>query len=156
MGVLILAAIFGVVAIRELVGLVVRRFNGPQAILWRNLSAWVLYALLALWLAPNFNVNLSGLLVGGAIIGVVVATAAQASLGNFFAGLVLMMAQPYRVGTAVRLRSSLVGGAEYEGTVIDQGALYTTLRGADGEILKLPNTAIVSAALEIGSPPLQA
>src|SRR5439155_16348612 len=140
--VLILAAIFGVVAIRELVGLVVRRFNGPQAILWRNLSAWVLYALLALWLAPNFNVNLSGLLVGGAIIGVVVATAAQASLGNFFAGLILMFGRPFRVGGSIRVRGSIAGGAVFEGTVIDMGALYTTLKTAGGETLKLPNSGV--------------
>jgi hypothetical protein len=155
-GVLILAAVLGIIAIRDLVGLVVQRFHGPQAVIWRNLSAWIMYGLLALWLASVQGVNLSGLLVGGAILGVIVATAAQSSLGNFFAGLVLMVAQPYRVGAAVRLRSALVGGAEYEGTVIDQGALYTTLRGADGEILKLPNTAVVTSALVLGGAPLQA
>src|SRR5438105_2812316 len=156
-GALVLAAGLGVVAIRDLVNLIVERFHGPQAVIWRNLSAWILYGLLALWLAStNPRFNLSGLLVGGAILGVIVATAAQSSLGNFFAGLVLMVAQPYRVGAAVRLRSSLVGGSEYEGTVIDQGALYTTLRGVDGEIVKLPNSAVVASALVIGAAPLQA
>jgi hypothetical protein len=155
-GAFILAAVLGVVAIRDLVGLVVQRFHGPQAVLWRNLSTWILYALLALWLASVRGVNLSGLLVGGAILGVVVATASQSSLGNFFSGLVLMVAQPYRVGAAIRLRSALVGGAEYEGTVIDQGALYTTLRGIDGETLKLPNTVVVTSALVMGGAPLRA
>ena len=155
-GGLILAAILGTIAIREVVSLVVERFHGPQAVMWRNLSTWTLYGLLALWLASSQGVNLSGLLVGGAILGVIVATAAQSSLGNFFAGLVLMAAQPYRVGGAVRLRSSLVGGSEYEGTVIDQGALYTTLRGVDGEIVKLPNIAVVASALVLGAAPLQA
>jgi hypothetical protein len=155
-GVLIVAGVFGMVAIRDLVGLVVRRFHGPQAVIWRNLSAWVLYALLALWLATNYGLDLSGLLLGGAVVGVVVGTASQTSLGNFFAGLVLMLARPFNVGTAVRLRSALVGGVEYEGTVIDQGALYTTLRGSNGEILKLPNSAVVTSALVLGAPPLQA
>jgi Mechanosensitive ion channel len=155
-GVLVVAALLGVVAIRDLVNLVVSRFHGPQAVIWRNFTAWTLYGLLALWLASTQSVNLSGLLVGGAIVGVVVATASQSSLGNFFAGLILMVAQPYRVGAAVRLRSAQVGGAEYEGTVIDQGALYTTLRGSSGEILKLPNSAVVTSALVLGTPPLQA
>ena len=155
-GVVIVAAVLGMVAIREVVGLVARRFHGPQAVIWRNLSAWILYALLALWLASAQGLDLSGLLLGGAVVGVVVGTASQTSLGNFFAGLVLMVAQPYRVGAAVRLRSALVGGAEYEGTVIDQGALYTTLRGSGGEIVKLPNSAVVTSALVLGAPPLQA
>jgi hypothetical protein len=154
-GLQIVAAVLGVIAIRDLVGLVVRRFQGPQAVVWRNLSTWTLYALLALWLLSQ-GVNLSGLLVGGAIFGVVVASASQSSLGNFFAGLVLMVSQPYRVGAAIRLRSALVGGAEYEGTVIDQGALYTTLRGSGGEIVRLPNSAVVTSALVLGAPPLQA
>lgn len=102
-GVLILSALLGMVAIRELVGLVVQRFQGQQAVIWRNVSAWVLYALLALWLATTFGLDLSGLLLGGAIVGVIVGTAAQTSLGNFFAGLVLMVAQPYRVGAAIRI-----------------------------------------------------
>ena len=37
--------------------------------------------------ASELGVNLSGLLVGGAILGVIVASASQASLGNFFSGL---------------------------------------------------------------------
>jgi len=151
-GVLILSALLGMVAIRELVGLVVQRFQGQQAVIWRNVSAWVLYALLALWLATTFGLDLSGLLLGGAIVGVIVGTAAQTSLGNFFAGLVLMVAQPYRVGAAIRI----MGATQYEGTVIDQGALYTTLRGSDGEIVKLPNSAVVTSALVLGAPPLQA
>jgi hypothetical protein len=155
-GVLILALVLGMVAIRELVALVVRRFHGPQAVIWRNLSAWILYALLALSLAASFRLNLSGFLVGGAIVGVVVATASQSSLGNFFAGLVLMLAQPYHVGAAVRLRSVAGGGVEYEGTIVDQGALYTTLRGPGGETVKLPNSAVVTSALVLGAPPLQA
>jgi hypothetical protein len=155
LGIFILATVLGTMCIRETVMLIVSRFHGQAAVLWRNLSTWILYALLALWLASTFGVNLSGLLVGGAILGVVIATASQASLGNFFAGLILMLSQPYRVGASIRLRSALVGGAEYEGTVIDQGALYTTLRGSGGEILKLPNSAVVTSALVVGAPPLQ-
>src|SRR5207249_12285618 len=34
-GVVIVAAVLGMVAIREVVGLVARRFHGPQAVIWR-------------------------------------------------------------------------------------------------------------------------
>lgn len=155
-GVFVFASVLGTIAIRDVVMLVVRRFRGQSAVLWRNLSVWILYALLALWLAAAFGVDISGLLVGGAILGVIVATAAQASLGNFFAGLVLMLSQPFRVGSAIRLRSAQIAAVEYEGTVIDQGALYTTLRGSGGEIVKLPNTVVVTSSLVLGAPPLQA
>jgi small-conductance mechanosensitive channel len=156
LGLLVVALGLGATAIREISGAVFRSMDRQAAVVWRNLSSWTLYALLGLLIASALGVNLSGLLVGGAILGVIVATASQASLGNFFAGLVLMFGRPYRVGGSIRIRGSLAGGAEFEGTVIDMGALYTTLRTAGGEILKLPNSGVVTSALVIGEVPLQA
>lgn len=132
------------------------RCLAPQAsIATRNLSSWSLYALLVLWIVSGFGLDLSALLVGGAILGVVVASASQASLGNLCSGLVLMLGRPYQVGAGIRLRSSLVGAAEYEGTVRDVHPLYTTLRSANGELLHLPNSAVATSALVVGRPPLQ-
>jgi small-conductance mechanosensitive channel len=154
--VLLAATLAGTVAIRDGVSSIVRRLDAQASVLWRNLTTWTLYGLLGLWLASDFGVNLSGLLLGGAILGIVVATASQASLGNFFAGLLLMLDRPFRVGGALRVRGPALGGAEYEGTVLDAGALHTTLLTASGEILKLPNSAVVTSALVLGEAPLQA
>src|SRR5581483_6115094 len=134
-------AALGVAAIRSLLAAAFSEVRGQAILVWRNLTAWTLYALLALEVAAGFGINLSGLLVGGAIVGVVLASVSQASLGNFFAGLVLMLARPFCVGDTVRLRTSLVGGVEFEGTVVDSRALYTTLLTADGELLRIPNSA---------------
>jgi small-conductance mechanosensitive channel len=155
-GVLAAAALVGSVAIRDGVGLLTHGLEPQAAVTIRNLGTWTLYAVLAVAMASALGFNLSGLLVGGAILGVIVAAASQASLGNFFAGLVLMLGRPYRVGTALRLRGPNLAGAEYEGTVVDMGALYTTLTTAAGEVLKLPNSAVVTSALVLGEAPLQA
>jgi small-conductance mechanosensitive channel len=156
LGLLAVAVGLGATAVREVVNTVFRSMERQAAVVWRNLSSWTLYALLGLLIASALGVNLSGLLVGGAILGVIVATASQASLGNFFAGLVLMFGRPYRVGGSIRLRGSIAGGVEFEGTVVDMGALYTTLRTATGETLKLPNSGVVTSALVMGEAPLQA
>jgi small-conductance mechanosensitive channel len=154
---LVVAIGLGATAVREVVNAIFRTVDRQGAVVWRNLSSWTLYALVGLMIASALNVNLSGLLVGGAIIGVIVATASQASLGNFFAGLVLMLVRPYQVGAAIRLRGPLsAGGPDFEGTVVDMGALYTTLRTAPGDVLKLPNSSVVSSALRMGEAPLQA
>jgi small-conductance mechanosensitive channel len=155
-GLLAVAVGLGATAVREIINAIFRSMDRQAAVIWRNLSTWTLYALLALMIASALGVNLSGLLVGGAIVGVIVATASQASLGNFFAGLVLMFGRPYRVGGSIRVRGSIAGGVVFEGTVIDMGALYTTLRTAGGETLKLPNSGVVNSALEMGDAPLQA
>jgi Mechanosensitive ion channel, beta-domain len=156
LGLLAVAAALGMTVVRDLITAVFRGTDRQAAVMWRNLTSWTLYALLGLLIASALGVNLSGFLVGGAILGVIVATASQASLGNFFAGLVLMFARPYQVGASIRLRGSIAGGAEFEGTVVDMGALYTTLRTATGETLKLPNSGVVTSALVMGEAPLQA
>lgn len=153
---LAVAVALGAMVVRDVVSAVFRRTDRQAVVMWRNLTSWTLYGLLGLLIASALGVNLSGFLVGGAILGVIVATASQASLGNFFAGLVLMFARPYRVGDSIRLRGPIGGSVEFEGTVVDMGALYTTLRTATGETLKLPNSGVVTSALVMGEAPLQA
>lgn len=155
-GALAVAALVGAFAIRNGVGALTHGLDLQATVMIRNLSTWTLYVLLGIWMASAAGVNLSGLLLGGAILGVIVAAASQASLGNFFAGLVLMMGRPYRVGASMRLRGPSLGGTEFEGTIVDMGALYTTLTTAAGEVLKLPNSAIITSALILGEAPLQA
>ncbi len=156
LGIVGVAALAGAQAIREGVAAITRSLEREAGVVLRNLSTWVLSILLVLWIASTVGVNLSGLLLGGAVVGVVVATASQASLGNFFAGVVLMVARPYRVGSPLRLRGAALGNAEYEGTVVDLGALYTTLVTASGETLRLPNSIVMSSAMVTGEAPLQA
>lgn len=150
------AALAGVIAVRSGVAAITIGLEPQAGVLWRNLTSWTLYVLLGLWLASALGLDISGLLVGGAILGVVVATASQASLGNFFAGLLLMLGRPYRVGSAVRLRGPDLGGEACAGTVTDIGALYTTLVTGGGEVLKVPNRAVVTSTLTVGEAPVQA
>jgi hypothetical protein len=154
--VLAAAALAAAVAIQGGVGLLIRGLERQSSVMVRNLATWTLYLLLGLWIMSAAGLDLSGLLLGGALVGVVVAAASQASLGNFFAGLLLLFSRPYRVGAAVRLRGPALAGGEYEGTVLDMGALYTTLVTASGELLKLPNSAVITSALVLGEAPLQA
>lgn len=154
--VLAAAALAGAFAIRNGVEAITHGLDRQATMTIRNLGTWTLYLLLGLAMASAAGLDLSGLLVGGAILGVIVATASQASLGNFFAGLVLMLGRPYRVGATVRMRGPNLGAVEYEGLVVDMGALYTTLATAAGETLKLPNSAVVTSALVLGEAPLQA
>ena len=73
------------------------------------------------------------LAVGGAITAVVFGLAAQQTLGNLIAGVVLIAARPFRIGDRVRLQGGGLAG-QIEGTVASLGLLYVTLaqrRGLD-------------------------
>lgn len=85
------------------------------------------------------------LAVGGAATAVVVGLAAQATIGNLFAGLLLLSVQPFRVGDRVRLQAGSLAG-QVEGTVSQLGLLYVTLTHGEDVIL-VPNNAVMSAAI---------
>lgn len=95
------------------------------------------------------DVDLQGLLLGGALTGVVVGIAAQQTLGNFFAGMVLLMVRPFTLGDHVVLRSSPLGG-EYEGTVTDMSLFYVRMLTKRGPVV-LPNAGVLAAAVGPGA-----
>jgi small-conductance mechanosensitive channel len=85
------------------------------------------------------------LLVGGAVTGVLIGIAAQQSLGNVFAGLVLLFASPFRVGDRVRFRSGALSG-QIEGVVVDLSLTYVRLETDEGRV-QLPNSQVLAAAV---------
>jgi small conductance mechanosensitive channel len=87
----------------------------------------------------------SSIVAGSAFTAVIIGLAAQQTLGNVFAGMVLLSARPFRVGERVRFQAGAVGG-QLEGVVSSLGLLYTTLaQGADR--VQVPNNVVLAAAV---------
>ncbi|MCW1299415.1 MAG: mechanosensitive ion channel family protein, partial [Candidatus Parvarchaeum sp.] len=51
----------------------------------------------------SFKIGLTSILLGGGFVGVVVGLAAQASLSNFFSGIVLLFSRPFNIGDRITL-----------------------------------------------------
>jgi small-conductance mechanosensitive channel len=92
-----------------------------------------------------FKVPVGQLVVGGALTTILIGIAAQQSLSNIFAGIVLLLSRPFNVGDAVRLRSGALSG-QIEGTVTEIGLTYLRLDTADG-LMSLPNSQVLAAAV---------
>jgi small-conductance mechanosensitive channel len=90
-------------------------------------------------------VSTGSLIAGGAFTAVVLGIAAQQTLGNLFAGLVLITARPFRVGERIRLQAGALGGV-LEGVVSSLGLMYTTLVRGQDRIL-IPNNGVLSAVV---------
>ena len=102
--------------------------------------------LVALLLALGLtDYPLGHLLLGGAIFGVILGIAAQQSLGNVFAGLVILAARPFTVGNYIRVRSGALGG-EFSGTVLALSLTYVTVATPEG-LLKVPNSSVMASAV---------
>jgi small conductance mechanosensitive channel len=85
------------------------------------------------------------LAVGGAFTAVVLGLAAQQTLGNLIAGMVLLSARPFRVGERVRLQAGPLAGTT-EGIVSSLGLLYTTLARGEDRIM-IPNNVVLASAV---------
>ncbi|MEA2245635.1 MAG: small conductance mechanosensitive channel [Solirubrobacteraceae bacterium] len=104
-----------------------------------TMSVAVLVALRIAGLGPGT------LALGGAFSAVVVGLAAQQTLGNVFAGMVLLSARPFRVGERVLLQGGGLAGT-VEGVVSSLGLLYTTLARGDDAIM-VPNSVVLNVAV---------
>lgn len=89
------------------------------------------------------GLSTQSLTVGGAFTAVIVGLAAQQTLGNLFAGLVLLSARPFKVGERVRLAG---GGIEVEGVVSQLGLLYTVFADGEDEIM-VPNSTVLNVSV---------
>ncbi|MBV8735519.1 MAG: mechanosensitive ion channel family protein, partial [Solirubrobacterales bacterium] len=91
------------------------------------------------------GLNPATIAAGGAFTAIIFGLAAQQTLGNVIAGMVLLSARPFRVGERIRLQAGVVGGV-IEGVVSSLGLLYTTLARGEDRIM-IPNNVVLSAAV---------
>ena len=91
------------------------------------------------------RIPIGQLVVGGAVTGVLLGIAAQQSLANLFAGLVLLFAHPFRVGDHVRFRAGVLSGT-IEGIITDISLTYVRLETDEGRVL-IPNSQALAAAV---------
>lgn len=94
------------------------------------------------------GVSLTHLLLGAGLAGIILGIAAQQSLGNIFASLVLLVARPFVVGDRIRIRSGVLAGP-LDVTVLGIDLAYVTVQTDDG-ILKIPNSVMLASG--IGKP----
>ena len=91
------------------------------------------------------DVSFAAIAIGASFSAVVFGLAAQQTLGNLIAGIVLLSARPFRVGDRVRLQGGGIGG-RIEGVVSSLGLLYTTFNAGDDPVL-VPNSLVLSVSV---------
>jgi small-conductance mechanosensitive channel len=147
--------VFGTMATRRLSAslsrLTTRRWN-PGAGGTVRLASTGLGLLILLFTAlAVLGTSLQHLLIGAGLAGVVLGIAAQQSLGNVFAALVLLFARPFVVGDHIQIRSGALGTLDV--WVLGSGLTYVTVLTSDGP-LKVPNSIMLASAIaRLRAPP---
>ncbi len=107
-----------------------------------RLATMLVAILLALRIA---GVSFAAIAIGASFSAVVFGLAAQQTLGNLIAGIVLLTARPFRVGDRVRLQGGGLAG-RIEGVVSALGLLYTTIKAGDDPVL-VPNSLVLAVSV---------
>jgi small-conductance mechanosensitive channel len=138
----------GVVAVRRIAagldGLITKKSIPAAGAAVRLIASGVGYVLLIFCVFAVIGVSVQRLLIGAGLAGVVLGIAAQQSLGNVFASLVLLFARPFGVGDHIRIRSGTLGVIDVH--VLAIGLTYVTVRTDDGN-LKIPNSVMLAAGI---------
>lgn len=141
--------LFGLYAVRRTSGEVMRIGSLRIGLGHAGVVRWVVtvagFLVIGFTMLSLLDVKVGNLLLGGAVTGVVVGIAAQQSLGNVFAGVVLLLSRPFTVGDDIRLRSGALAG-ELNGRVTGMGLTYVALLTDDGP-LSVPNAQVLAAAV---------
>ncbi len=121
-----------------------RALKTPEAVtryrvLRRSVTSVILFVgvLTALLVIPQVRAVAGGILASASVLGIVIGLAAQRTLGNFIAGIMIAVTQPLRIGDAVT-----VGGVD--GTVEEITNIYTFIRTSRNERLVIPNEQLAS------------
>lgn len=122
---------------------ITRRIGAPAA----GIGGWIV-RLIALVFTALISMRLAGLQLGTLALGasftaVVVGLAAQQTVGNVLAGLVLISARPFTIGDRVRFAGF---GMDVEGTVAAYGLLYVTMHDGQDPVL-IPNTTALTMSV---------
>jgi small-conductance mechanosensitive channel len=111
-------------------------------ILRRSIFSSIIFVgiLSALLVIPQVRAVAGAILASSAVLGLVLGFAAQRTIGNFIAGLLIAFTQPVRLGDEVEIAGD-------SGVVEEIGLTYTWVRTAANDQLVIPNEKLVSETL---------
>jgi small-conductance mechanosensitive channel len=87
---------------------------------------------------PQVGIDLTGLLVAGGIVGVVIGFASQSVVGNLISGLFLIFERPIKIGDQINV-------GDVSGYVEDIRVLSTIVRTYEGIYVRIPNEKVFSS-----------
>ncbi len=108
--------------------------------------------------------DLSGLLAGGVVTGLVLGIALQPVLSNFFAGILVMTTKMVKIGSRARILSTSIPFSPvilpaykyfsadfvepgFKGTIVDINFFYTRMVTDEGREIKIPNILLMNSAI---------
>ena len=106
----------------------------------RTTAKAVLIFIAVMLVAGTLGIDTSSLLAILSVAGLAVSLSMQTALSNVAGALMILTAKPFRSGDYVQI-------GDKAGTVLTIGAVYTSLRTYDNQIIYLPNSQITAGSI---------
>lgn len=109
-----------------------------------NLAKLTRYAIIVLAIVvalASLGVDLTGALVAGGIIGIVIGFAAQASISNLISGILLLLERPFKIGDFIHV-------GDVVGAVVEVGLLSTTIVTWEGVKVRIPSSELFNSSFK--------
>ncbi|MDH5807386.1 MAG: mechanosensitive ion channel family protein [Candidatus Verstraetearchaeota archaeon] len=86
----------------------------------------------------SIGIDVTGALIAGGFLGIVIGFAAQASISNFISGLLLLLERPFKIGDFIHVGNIV-------GMVSEVGILSTTIVTWDGIKVRIPSSQLFNS-----------
>lgn len=116
------------------------KFSKESLNMFSKLALYIFVLIYLLFVLSYAGVNLSGLVVAGGFISIIIGLAAQKVLGNVFSGIFLMIEKPLKIGQSINLDN-------VSGFVEEIRFLSTIVRSFEGPFVRIPNEQVFSTII---------
>jgi MscS family membrane protein len=107
----------------------------------RQLARLLIYFIAFTFILEYFGKNINGLIATAGVASLAVALAAQETLSNMFAGLMIMIDRPFRPGDRIELDKG------YMGDVLQIGTRTTRILTAENNVIVVPNKDLANSRI---------
>ncbi len=130
---------------RILYKLLIRFLPQQISLLTARIVYYILVILFIISALGTLGIDLTGLVIAGGILGIILGFALQSVTANLVSGLFLYWERPLKPGDLVEIDGSL-------GVVADISAMSTKILGLDGILIRIPNEKVFNSIIKnIGS-----
>lgn len=109
----------------------------------RKIISFVIFIITIVIILQQFGVQVAPLVASLGIVGLAVALALQDTLANFFAGILIVVDKPIKLGETIRIGTD----PEMAGDVKQIGWRSVRLKNAQGHYIVVPNTEIMRSVI---------
>ncbi len=101
---------------------------------------YVIVSLAVIVALGALGIDLTGFIIAGGILGIILGFALQSTVANFVSGLFLYWERPFKPGDLVEVEGVV-------GRVLEVSVLSTTIIGLDGVVVRVPNDKVFTSMI---------